>query len=94
MNNDDALQLIRSLDHLSKTIADGCELMGSRLEDIDVTLSIILEEAGKLDGETTEPVTANEVFKKVSDIGAKAVLRAILDWEKRVMAEPESTTAS
>lgn len=68
-----------AIGELAMAVRDGIGTVTRSLREIDETLALI---ANKSIAEESLP-TASELFEKVSGLGAKAVLKAISDWEKK-----------
>lgn len=80
MDSSDALRLTQSLDNLTSAIKDGAQQITDQLQEIDESLATLI--GRKLDAE--ELPSPAEMVQRITDIGARAVLKVVTDWEKRI----------
>lgn len=81
MNSDDALQLVQALNRLSDSVKEGTSEVTQALQEIDESISTLI--GRHLDDGEKAP-SAGEVVEKIAEFGAKAVHKALMDWEKRL----------
>ena len=66
---------------LASAIRDGSTVVSDQLQEIDESLIAILSRGQNPD----EPVmTMKDAIERITDIGAKAVLTAITNWESKL----------
>lgn len=81
MNGDDALRLTQALDALTEAVKQGCDSVTGALQEMDESIATLV--GRKLEDNEQVP-TAGQVVEKIADFGAKAVFKALMDWERKL----------
>lgn len=78
--SDPADALIKAVKDVGIAVRDGTAAVTQALREIDETLALIASR--NLKDDETLP-SAGELLERVASLGARAVNKAVLDWEKR-----------
>lgn len=77
MSEFDAIELTRSIKALAEAIENGCERIAEAINEVDITLQ------KRTADEEIEPVSVQQLFDRVSSIGARALNGLMSEWEKK-----------
>ncbi len=81
MTSDDALRLTQAVDSLTQAVKDGSESVSQTLQEMDELLATLV---GRKLAENEQVPTAGQVVEKIAEFGAKAVHKALVDWERKL----------